>query len=86
MNIKWVKVDKEWGNNKQLSHIMIMMIPWIMYTVKYLLKMNQGYSYLITNHNFIEFKPVTLHVSSGIPDSSVSHNYTYSFKRFILFE
>ena len=37
---------------------MIMMIPWIMYTVNYLLKMNQGYSYLITNHNFIEFKHV----------------------------
>ena len=34
MNIKWVKVDKEWGNNKQLSHIMIMMIPWIACTAK----------------------------------------------------
>ena len=45
---------------------MIMMIPWIMYTVKYLLKMNQGYSYLITNHNLIEFKPVTLHVGSAL--------------------
>ena len=56
---------------------MIMMIPWIMYTVKYLLKMNEDYPYFITNHNFIKFKPVAL----PMPDSGVSHKYIYLLKK-----